>query len=89
MSKVVHCKKESYDIYIGRGSIWGNPFHIGTDGTREEVIAKYKEYLLKNEFLMSRISDLKGKTLGCWCSPKSCHGDVLIDYLAGLPNIVQ
>lgn len=26
MIKVVHCKKENYDVYIGRPSKWGNPF---------------------------------------------------------------
>ena len=43
--KVVHCKKEPYDIYIGRPSKWGNPFSIGKDGTREEVIEKYREWI--------------------------------------------
>jgi hypothetical protein len=39
---VVHCKREPYDVYIGRPSKWGNPFQIGRDGTRDEVIAKYR-----------------------------------------------
>ena len=42
---VVHCKREPYDVYIGRPGPWGNPFEIGTDGTREEVIAKYEEWI--------------------------------------------
>lgn len=74
---VVHCKKEEYDIYIGRGSIWGNPFKIGEDGSRDEVIEKYMNYLLTKPELISKIGDLKGKVLGCWCSPLACHGDVL------------
>ena len=78
--KVVHCKREKYDIYIGRGSCWGNPFIIGKDGNREEVIAKYEKYLLNNEQLMSKLPVLKGKVLGCWCAPKACHGDILIKY---------
>jgi hypothetical protein len=45
-TKVVHCKKESYDIYIGRPSKWGNPFREGEDGTRKEVIDKYRKYIL-------------------------------------------
>lgn len=81
MSKkfVVHCKKEKYDVYIGRGngSIWGNPFSIGKDGTREEVIQKYMDYLLTRPDLIDKISTLKGKVLGCWCSPLPCHGDIL------------
>ena len=78
-TKVVHCKRESYDVYIGRPSKWGNPFTIGKDGSREEVIEKYKEYLLSNDSLMSCLPNLKGKTLGCWCKPKACHGDVLAE----------
>ncbi len=81
MSKVVHCKKEKFDIYIGRPSIWGNPFTIGRDGTREEVIAKYKIYITQNSELMSKLHLLSGKILGCWCKPKACHGDVLIELL--------
>lgn len=66
MKYVVHCKKEKYDVYIGRGndSIWGNPFIIGRDGTREEVIEKFMEYLLTRPDLVSRIGELKGKVLG-------------------------
>lgn len=77
MTKVVHCKKESYDVYIGRPSKWGNPFKIGRDGNRDEVIEKYRNYILSNESLIKDICELKGKTLGCWCHPKLCHGDVL------------
>jgi len=75
--KVVHCKKEKYDIYIGRPSKWGNPFQIGKDGTREQVIEKYREYILNNPYLLSCLPELKGKVLGCWCKPMACHGDVL------------
>lgn len=85
-TKVVHCKKEPYDIYIGRPSKWGNPFVIGDDGlTREQVLKKYKEWILqqpqlsKNELWM-----LKGKTLGCWCKPKPCHGDILVELIKEL-----
>jgi hypothetical protein len=74
---VVHCKKSKFDIYIGRPSIWGNPFVIGKDGTREDVVRKFREYILSNKILMDKIWELKGKTLGCFCSPESCHGDVL------------
>jgi len=81
---VVHCKKEPYDVYIGRPSIWGNPFsHLeGTlarfkVATREEAIQKYEEWVVTQPHLMSGLHLLKGKTLGCWCKPKSCHGDVL------------
>lgn len=77
MMPVVHCKKEPYDIYIGRPSKWGNPFEIGKDGTREEVIAKYEKWIRTQPELLQALPELVGKTLGCWCSPKPCHGDIL------------
>jgi hypothetical protein len=79
MSKVVHCKKEPYDVYIGRPSKWGNPFTIGVHGTREDVIEKYKVFISKNTTLKNSIHELRGKTLGCWCAPNPCHGDVLME----------
>ena len=84
MMKVVHCKKQTYDVYIGRPSKWGNPYEIGKDGTRSEVIVKYKEYLLSNQELMRDLHELRGKTLGCWCKPAPCHGDVLVDMCRSL-----
>jgi len=88
--KVVHCKKEEFDVYVGRGSKWGNPYshkegtlaeHVV--GSRREAIEKFEEYLLSNEDLMSSLNELKGKVLGCWCKPKSCHGDILLRYANG------
>ena len=79
--QVVHCKKEPYDIYIGRGSKWGNPFKIGEHGSREEVIRRYEEYVRANPNLLNSLGELKGKTLGCWCRPKACHGDVLVKLI--------
>lgn len=74
---LVHCKKNNYDIYIGRPSKWGNPFEIGKYGTREDVILKYKLWLNTQPKLLIDVKELKGKTLGCWCSPKPCHGEIL------------
>ena len=80
MSKrVVHCKKSRYDAYIGRPGKWGNPFEIGKDGTREDVVRKYRAWVIKQPVLMSSLHELKGKTLGCWCAPRACHGDVLAE----------
>ena len=67
-------------VYIGRGSKWGNPFIIGKDGTRKEVIKKYLLFLQNDARLMSDIKELKGKTLHCFCKPKECHGDILLYY---------
>lgn len=78
---VVHCKKDKYDVYIGRPSKWGNPFTIGTDGTREQVIELYREWIINGDgkHLLDDLDELKGKRLACWCSPKACHGDILAE----------
>jgi len=74
---VVHCKRAPHGVYIGRPSKWGNPFVIGRDGTRDDVIARYEAWLLKQPELIAALPELAGKTLGCWCAPQACHGDVL------------
>ena len=66
-------------VYIGRPSKWGNPFVIGSDGTREQVVEKYRDYILSNDSLLSQIQELRGKDLICFCAPQKCHGDVLIE----------
>lgn len=78
--------KVPYDIYIGRGSKWGNPFtHMeGTMadfkvGTREESIEAYREWIMENDELLLDLHELKGKVLCCFCKPKSCHGDILAE----------
>jgi len=81
MTKVVNCKRHQYDVYIGRPTKWGNPFIIGRDGTRYEVIKKYRRYLLNNSKLLSEIESLRNKVLGCFCAPLPCHGDVLVEFL--------
>lgn len=76
-SKVVHHRRACHDVYIGRPSKWGNPFQIGKDGTRVEVIEKYEAWIKTQPHLMAALPELRGKVLGCWCSPRPCHGDVL------------
>lgn len=82
--KIVHCHKEKYDVLIDRTTKWGNPFIIGKDGTREEVIEKYRKWIMTQPHLLSSLHELKGKVLGCWCHPKSCHGEVLIELVNGI-----
>jgi len=83
MQKVFNARhfteEANHSIYIGRPSKWGNPFEIGRDGTREEVVEKFKTYLLNNNELMASLEELRGKNLLCWCAPKACHGDILIE----------
>ena len=78
MTRIVHCKKAQYDVYIGRTSKWGNPYVIGKDGTREEVIQKYEEHVRSSKILIRALPSLACKTLGCLCPPNPCHGNVLI-----------
>jgi len=81
MTRVVHVKKEPYDVYIGRPSIWGNPFMIGRDGDRKEVVKKYETYARKDPIIQKNLMSLEGKTLACWCKPKPCHGDILVKLI--------
>lgn len=67
-------------VYIGRPSKFGNPFVIGRDGTRGEVIAKYRRWLAtKPQLLEAAKTELRGKDLVCFCHPLPCHGDVLVE----------
>jgi len=83
--RVVHFKKAPYDVYIGRPSPWGNPFSH-EEGTlaefkvfsRTEAIRQFEIWLRAQPELVALVKrELKGKTLGCWCAPLQCHGDVL------------
>jgi hypothetical protein len=79
------CKRAPHDVYIGRPSKWGNPFVIGRDGPRTQVIERYERWLLEQHELLAALPELAGKTLGCWCAPHACHGDVLA-RLANAPR---
>lgn len=92
-TRVVHCRREPYDVYIGRAmprfglptSKWHNPFTIGADGSRSEVITRYRQYVTSSPALMADVRELRGKTLGCWCAPRECHGHVLARLADQLP----
>lgn len=65
-------------VYIGRPSKFGNPFEIGKDGDRSQVLQKYKEWLKTQPELIRAIKEeCKGKVLVCFCKPKACHGDLI------------
>ncbi len=72
---------EEYDVRIDRQSKWGNRFIIGRDGTREEVIEKFRVDLWarvrSGEITLQELAGLHNKRLGCHCAPKPCHGDIL------------
>ena len=86
MCEVVNKYKSQFDVYIGRGSRWGNPFHIGADGSRSEVIEKFRQLLWQRiksgEVNIDDLIALDGKRLGCFCKPKACHGDVIAAAVA-------
>jgi len=66
-------------VYVGRPSKWGNPYEIGEDGTREEVIAKFEDAIRSSPRMMEEARrELRGKDLICWCHPSPCHGEVLL-----------
>lgn len=73
---------EPYDVYIGRPSKWGNPFMIGVHGDRARVIWQYREWIMRQPHLLASLDELRGKTLGCYCKPLPCHGDVLVELVA-------
>ena len=62
-------------VYVGRPTKWGNRYVIGRDGTRDEVIKKYEQWLAKSGL---DVTELRGKDLVCWCKPQACHADVLM-----------
>ena len=93
-TRVVNLMNEPYEVYIGRGSgrgqdgYFGNPalIHPGTV-TREQSIMMYRAYFhdrIKTDAeFRRRVQNLRGKVLGCFCRPKACHGDVIVEYLEG------
>ncbi len=90
---------DSQNVYVGRAGVvfvekvrfpkeaspFCNPFKVGKDGTREEVIQKFRGYmearLKDNPDLVKELVALKGKNLGCWCAPEPCHADVLMELI--------
>jgi len=92
---VVNVKgKQPCDVYVGRPSVLGNPFVLGRDGNREEVIVKYRKWLngklLSNSAQRREVGRIAGLAkqgpvrLGCWCAPLKCHGDVIAEAVRAL-----
>ena len=68
-------------VRVDRETKWGNPFHVGRHGTREQVIERYRRDLWRRiragEVDLDELAALDGRDLLCWCAPLPCHGDVL------------
>lgn len=88
--QVVHCKRDSYDVYIGRPSEFGNPHKMRSESERAKVIEAFEKTarmrIAVDQVWADKIKGLHGKTLGCWCAPKPCHGDVLVKLAKELNN---
>ena len=82
MTDVVNARDSDYDVLIARPSKWGNPFRIGLDGNRDQVIKMYEIHIRRRPDLIAALTELAGKRLGCYCKPLPCHGDVLLKLLA-------
>lgn len=84
MRKVVRIGAPN-SVYVGRPSILGNPYVVGRDGSRAEVIEKYRAWfqrqLTKRWFIESVRLLCGDKDLACWCAPKACHADVILEWL--------
>jgi hypothetical protein len=66
-------------VYVGRPTLFGNPFMIGPDGDRDTCIEKFRQLVDSSPVMRVSIkAELKGKDLVCWCAPKPCHADILL-----------
>ena len=90
MPKILNKHKDNIPpdaIYVGRPSKWGNPFIIGKDGTRDEVIEKCRSYILGRPDLISDAKlELKGHDLVCFCAPKNCHALIWMEIANAASN---
>ncbi len=102
--RIVNCQKDPHDIYIGRSSIWSNPWshrpgkNIILVESLEEAIDNFTYWLKGDKFtdisqdrrrvILSNLSELKDKILGCWCYSNDCHGRILHMFANGIikPN---
>lgn len=91
MISIGNKSKDDKGVYVGRPSLFGNPFEIGRDGTRSEVIEKYEIYfknrletddVFKNQFLkLVDTAESQDICLVCWCHPKRCHAEIIRRYI--------
>jgi hypothetical protein len=91
-TRVIHWRdreKAPGVIYVGRAvprlglpaSPFANPYRIGPDGGRADVIERYRSWILGRPDLLLRLHELRGRPLACWCSPEACHANVLVDLV--------
>jgi len=91
--------EDSSNVYIARGGVvfidkkrfpsvssnFANPYKVDRDGTRQEVIDKYRKYITQklenSKSLQYELLMMKGKNLGCWCYPEMCHGNIILEMI--------
>ena len=89
---IVNLHKEVYDVYIGREALgpfkdgtFGNPIRVSPGTNRDKVLKRYRQYFLRRIYVdhvfRRKVLALKGKRLGCFCKPKDCHGDIIVEWL--------
>ena len=73
-------------VYVGRPTVWGNPFVVGAELiggeklTVEKSIALYRQYAREAFNERDLRACLRGKNLACWCPlDQPCHADVLLE----------
>lgn len=85
--RVLHVSQRHPDAaYVARPSIFGNPYPLRHEDERALVIGLYRTYFLSRvetdpEF-RAAVEGLRGKDLVCFCAPKPCHADVILEYLS-------
>ncbi len=93
--RVVHCRKapQGSFVYIGRPSIFGNPFRLRNphdERERAAVLSRYRQWFLTriatDPAFRAQIQTLHGRDLGCWCAPRACHGEVILAWLQSQPS---
>ena len=83
---VVNLRHDFCDVQICRPGQWGNPFLIGLDGNRAECVEKYRHWIKTQPKLLAQLPMLKGKRLGCYCTPLPCHGSILVELVEALDD---
>ena len=83
-------------LYVGRPTIWGNPYNINNTQSRADVIDLFEQWMAMQPDLRARARwKLRGHDLVCWCAPLPCHAEALLriantteeEYMAMLPDI--
>lgn len=75
------------DLRCHQTSLWANPYSDVYGARRAVAMAEYRQSLRerlsgprRDEWLF-QLRLLRGKRLGCWCKPKRCHGDVIVEAI--------